>query len=216
MYSFANRDDCKVIDEPFYGHYLLESNASHPGDKEIIDSMENNWSKIVDQVNQCAEINKIVFVKNMAHHITTDNLSFMREWTNLYLVRDPKQIISSFAQVISNPSISDIGIKRQLELFRQVPGAVVDSNQLLRDPVIGLETLCKHLGIYFSDKMTSWKAGPVEEDGIWAKHWYANVHNSTGFRTQKTSNRSLPKHLQSLYEEAKPYFEELKKHSILN
>ena len=37
------------------------------------------------------------------------------------------------------------------------------------------------VGIGFTDAMLSWPAGPKPEDGIWAEHWYANTHRSTGF-----------------------------------
>ena len=42
MYSFAQRSDTKVFDEPLYGYYLKETSAAtyHPGAKEIMDSME--------------------------------------------------------------------------------------------------------------------------------------------------------------------------------
>ena len=34
MYSFAQRRDTKVFDEPLYAHYLSESKANHPGREE--------------------------------------------------------------------------------------------------------------------------------------------------------------------------------------
>ena len=34
MYSFAQRPDTRVVDEPLYGHYLRVSGAEHPGDQE--------------------------------------------------------------------------------------------------------------------------------------------------------------------------------------
>jgi hypothetical protein len=38
MYSFAQRKDTKVFDEPLYAHYLKNSHAAgyHPGAKEIL------------------------------------------------------------------------------------------------------------------------------------------------------------------------------------
>jgi len=36
---------------------------------------------------------------------------------NVLLIRDPKRIIASYAKVISNPSLPDIGIKMQYDLF---------------------------------------------------------------------------------------------------
>ena len=44
MYSFAQRSDTLVYDEPLYAYYLKNSNAKkyHPGAKDILSSMENN------------------------------------------------------------------------------------------------------------------------------------------------------------------------------
>ncbi|MCP5097361.1 MAG: sulfotransferase family protein, partial [Chloroflexi bacterium] len=41
MYSFAQRSDTHVFDEPLYGHYLSQTDARdyHPGGEEVIDSM---------------------------------------------------------------------------------------------------------------------------------------------------------------------------------
>ena len=62
--------------------------------------------------------------------------------------------------------------------------------------------------------MLHWEAGPRKEDGIWAKYWYANVHKSTGFEKQKTSDRPLPDHLLPLYQEAMKFYEPLFEKSI--
>jgi hypothetical protein len=57
--------------------------------------------------------------------------------------------------------------------------------------------------------MLSWNTGGIPEDGIWAPYWYANVHRSTGFATQKSSSRPFPDHCQDLLEQALPIYEEL-------
>ena len=52
MYAFAQRKDTTVVDEPLYAHYLSKtsSGAIHPMTKEILDQMENNGQKVVDNV----------------------------------------------------------------------------------------------------------------------------------------------------------------------
>ena len=44
MYSFAQREDTRVLDEPFYAYYLTHVNplADHPGKEEIINSQSSN------------------------------------------------------------------------------------------------------------------------------------------------------------------------------
>lgn len=216
MYSFAQRKDMTVLDEPFYGYYL--NNASleneHPSQKEILQTMELREEKVVEDINSLSK-KKNVFVKGMAHHYLTDSPEFILDWENVILIRHPKKLIASFSKVIDTPTLNDIGIKKASELFLflkkngKTP-IVIDSDELLKNPEIYLKKLCDLLNIPFSEKMLQWKKGGIAKDGIWAKHWYKNVHNSEGFAVQKSSSQPLPKHLEPLLNEALPYYETLK------
>ncbi|GAB4231022.1 MAG: branched chain amino acid aminotransferase [Ekhidna sp.] len=216
MYAFAQRSDTKVVDEPFYAHYLEETGVDHPGRDETLASMDANPDKVISNIHELDKQHPIVFLKNMAHHHIRLDWNYLIEMKNVFLVRDPKQLIASFAQVITNPTLQDIGLKEEAELFDFVKekGAhapiVIDSNSILPDPEKGLSSLCHRLDIPFEKEMLSWDAIPIPEDGAWAKYWYKNVHASTGFTKQKTSERPLPDHCKMLYKEALPYYQRLK------
>ena len=219
MYSFAQRDDTIVIDEPLYGHYLRITGAGHPGREEILSAMECDGQKVIDNVMLAEYPAEVLFIKNMTHHLVEIDTAFMGSMSNVFLIRDPARIISSFHQVISSVTMTDIGVKKQYDLFEQLSSAgflplVIDSGEILRSPEAALTKLCLNLGIEFQKKMLSWSPGPRPEDGVWAKHWYANVHASAGFENQTSSLRELPEHLKDLYEECRPYYLELSKHSI--
>lgn len=216
MYSFAQRSDTRVLDEPFYAYYLHRSGADHPGRKEIVQSMPVEITDIVAEVAQHAMQHEVVFVKNMAHHLICDDLSFMDDWKNIFLIRDPWELIISFAKVIPYPVMNDIGLKRSQELFEQLGNAsiVIDSNEVLKSPPVVLGEVCRRLGIEMETGMLSWQAGARPEDGIWAKYWYHKVHQSTGFGPPKTSREELPEHLKALYEEAKVHYDFLSVNSI--
>ena len=133
---------------------------------------------------------------------------------NTPYIRNPKQIIASYAQVVASPKASEIGTIRQYELFQKLQAAgnkpiVFDSSILLEAPRLALEKLCTACEIPFYEEMLTWNAGPIAEDGIWAKDWYTNVHKTTGFEKQKTSDRALPEHLVPLYEQLKPYYDKM-------
>tara|TARA_B110000438_G_scaffold108061_1_gene106120 strand:+ start:363 stop:1079 length:717 start_codon:yes stop_codon:yes gene_type:complete len=219
MYSFSQRPDTQVIDEPFYAHYLSSTGISHPGRKETLETMSSNINKVLDNIFNTSGC-EVLFLKNMAHHHQEMDLSFLKNMTNLFLVRNPSQLIASFAQVIKNPQMKDIGLKKSWELYKIIcemdntsPG-VLDSAQILKDPPKLLEKLCKKLDIKFYDSMLSWSEGGIKEDGAWADFWYKNVHKSTGFIKQQTSNRELPSHCEALYFEALKYYNKLTKKSI--
>ena len=46
MYSFSQRTDTIVIDEPYYGYYLKNNNINHPGQEEILNTVEYNQHNI--------------------------------------------------------------------------------------------------------------------------------------------------------------------------
>lgn len=222
MYSFGNRQDCSVVDEPMYGVYLSKHDVPHPGKEETLASLPHSMEEVKQTSIFRDYPTDLVFLKNMAHHFIDVSHDFIYDLDNVFLIRNPKQLIASFAQVIENPTMQDIGLEKEYKLFQDVianskkQALVLDSGILLSDPKRILQLLCEKLEIPFSDAMLSWKAGPRKEDGAWAKYWYANVHKSTGFSKQKTSERALPAHLEELYISAKEYYDKLYEHAIRN
>jgi len=219
MYSFAQRDDAIVVDEPLYAHYLRVTGIDHPGRNETLRSQENDGEKVVQEIILGNYDKPVVFFKQMTHHLVNINLDFLAQTKNIVFIRDPKQIIASYSQVRSDVTIQDIGIEKQWHLFNHLIEnnlfcVVLDSNEILKSPQNVLKQLCDILQISFLEEMLCWPAGSKPYDGIWAKYWYSNVHQSTGFEKQKTSERVLPDYLQPLYEESKIYYECLYPYSI--
>lgn len=216
MYSFSKRPDTKVIDEPFYAHYLSTNQIDHPGSEETLNSMSSDIEEIISDIYSRKDC-EILFLKNMAHHHQQMSFDFLDDMTNLFLVRNPKQLIASFAQVIESPTMQDIGLEKSWELFNMIKNQnplVLDSAEILKNPKKLLKSLCAKLSIKFYEEMLSWEKGGIKEDGAWAEFWYKNVHNSTGFVKQKTSSRELPKNCQSLYIESLKYYNKLTANSI--
>jgi len=212
MYSFAQRPDTTVVDEPFYAYYLHETGIVHPGRDEVLKSQPRSQYAVRMQLETMTR--GVLFLKNMAHHMAVMDQSFVEHVTNLFLIRNPRQIIASYANVIETPTLKDIGIAYQYELFTRLLSqgrhpVVVDSGLLLMNPESVVKQLCERLAIPFFREMLSWPAGPKAYDGVWAPHWYANVHRSTGFEAQPTSERPLPPALHDLNEQAQFYYEAL-------
>ncbi|MGR6088123.1 MAG: sulfotransferase-like domain-containing protein [Arcticibacter sp.] len=215
MYAFAQRPDTKVYDEPLYGYYLKTTPAKeyHPGADEVMDSIECDPQKVVDMMMGPHET-PVVFFKNMGHHLGDIDRSFMASSYNLILTRHPAQVIESFAKEIPNPSLLDVGFRAQAELLDDLirmgaKTSVIDSNQILKDPMGSLSKLCVQMGVPFYKEMLHWEAGPRPEDGVWARHWYANVHASTGFGTYIEKPLTVASHLEPLLQECMPYYNRL-------
>jgi len=220
MYSFGNRADTDIVDEPFYAYYLTKHpEKNHPGRDLVLASQSNNYETVLNDIVLADSRSKYLFIKNMAHHLIDSDWSFLEKVSNVFLIRNPEQLIASFAQVISEPTMLDIGLKLEHDLFLHSqklgqPAIVLDSNEVLKNPESLLNQLCDKLKIKFDRSMLSWKKGPRKEDGVWAEFWYKNVHNSQGFSKQKTSERSFPKHLSPLLEEASYYYNELSQYAL--
>ena len=171
------------------------------------------------QIDGLSKTNKYVFIKGMAHHYLSKEPAHILPWNNVILIRHPEKLLASFSKVIKNPTLDDIGIKKAAELFTYLKNQgktpiVIDSDQLLKNTEGYLQKICDALDIPFTKDMLSWQKGGIQEDGIWAQYWYGNVHNSTGFRVQKTSNQEMPDSLQPVLDQALIHYTILKNHIL--
>lgn len=220
MYSFAQRSDMRVVDEPLYAYYLHKTGANHPGRDEVLASQSVDGQGVMEGFLE-NESSKTLFIKNMGqHYLDLDGRTFLGQMDHLLLIRRPDQVIHSFAKVIPNPSLRDIGIAKQWDIFEEISALggkpiVVDSSEVLKNPSKVLTALCDVLQIDFQVQMLRWEKGGRQEDGVWAKHWYARVHSSTGFIPyQEKRDIELSSELKEVEEEAKPYYERLFAHAI--
>ncbi len=219
MYSWAQRPDTVVVDEPLYGFYLANEKVVHPGRDAIISSMECDPEKVIRDVFFGEYPKPVVFLKHMCHHMLHADLSCMKNLINLFFIRDPANIIASYTEVIKKPTLSDIGNKIQCSQFEYAlengySAIVLDSAELLKDPESVLKKLCSRMDIPFFPEMLQWPAGPRPEDGVWAPYWYTQVHQSTGFQKPPDKKPVVPEALFPLYEEASRYYEIMKPFSI--
>ena len=221
MYSFAQRSDTTVYDEPLYAHYLINSDAKdyHPGADEIIATMENDGEKVVADTILGPQPTTVAFFKMMTHHLVNLDRSFMTQTVNVMLTRHPRDMLPSYAEQVVKPNLRDVGYAMHLELVQYLRSLgqeppVLDSRATLENPRAVLETLCGRTGIPFDEAMLCWAAGSRPEDGIWAKHWYAGVHRSTGFQPYEPKTEPFPEHLKPLFDECMPYYDALAREAI--
>lgn len=215
MYAFAQRTDTLVVDEAFYGFYLSHTSAHeyHPGADEIIASLENDGNKVIEMILGPHK-KSVVFFKNMTHHMLDLDLKFTRNVFNIILTRDPKEMLTSFVKVVPNPKMEDVGYKGQAELLnyfkeQNAPYVVLDSKDILVDPARALALICEKAGIRFKKEMLSWKPGKRPEDGVWAKYWYGNVHQSNGFGKYEMKKVDIPEACKGLLKECEMYYHRL-------
>ncbi len=219
MYAFSQHKDVRVFDEPLYAHYLKVTGVQHPGREDILNAQNNSGDAVMDSFLFNDFDRPFLFLKQMTHHLVDMDLRFLEQTKNIILIRDPKSVLHSYSKVIEQTVLADIGIKQSFELVEYLQklnfhSLIVDADTVLRNPEIALKKICFSCGLTFSPAMLSWAAGPKKADGIWAKYWYSAVHASTGFQPIDTSEIKLTDSLQHIYDEALPFYEQLKKQAI--
>lgn len=222
MYAFAQHPDFEVVDEPLYAHYLTvhpEQMDRHPAANAVINAQHTNGTKVLRDLWSRDTNGKHLLAKQMTHHLPGISLQEIVPFTNILLIRPPERIIFSYQKVIQAPTMQDIGIQAQQELFEFLSTEnnavyVLDTHELLKSPKTVFTKLFDRLGIAWSPKMLSWEKGPKKEDGVWAQHWYANAHNSTGFMPFQEKKVELPKALNPLLEACTPIYKSLFEHAI--
>jgi hypothetical protein len=217
MRAWENRPDTVVVDEPLYGFYLASSGAPHPGRDEILHTMPNGWQEALDSLSLVSlpPGRTILYGKHMTHHllpsVDRDALGGLR---HAHLIRNPRQLLASYARVRAEPVLADLGLEQQVEIFRMFGGPVVDAGDILRQPRPMLEALCAALGVPFDPAMLSWPAGPRDSDGVWARYWYDGVRASTGFGPYREPDTELPAGLEPLAAQCQRFYDEMFRYRI--
>ncbi|TNJ45617.1 HAD family hydrolase [Phaeobacter sp. B1627] len=216
MYAFGARSDCAVVDEPFYASYLALTGLQHPMREEILDSQPRDPEAVARALSGPVPGAKPHFYqKHMTQHMIEGvPRDWMRQVTNVFLIRHPARVIASFASKYADVGLEDIGFRQQWELVQQLqawetPATVIDSHDIRQDPHGKLEALCDTIGLPFSPEMLSWPRGGHRDDGVWAAHWYGAVWNSTGFAGPEGELPEVPEPLQPILKEAMAFYEEL-------
>ena len=222
MYSFAARGDCAVWDEPFYASYLAATGIDHPMREEVMAAGECDPAVVA---RACAGPSPggapLFYQKHMTlHMIPGFDRGFMGECVNVFLIRHPARVVASYSAKRESVTLDDLGFTQQADLFDEVADVsgevpvVVDSSDIRADPAGVLARLCGAVGIEYSEQMLYWPTGGNASDGVWAPHWYAAVHRSTGFDGAEGPLPELAGEAADLVARSLPSYERLSAHAI--
>jgi hypothetical protein len=217
MRAWENRPDTAVCDEPLYAFYLERTGIDHPGRNAVIASQPTDWRVVLARLT-CGPLPPgatISYAKHMTHHLLPEvDRAALAPLRHAHLIRNPRELLASYARVRTEPDLDDLGLRQQAEIFERFGGPVVDSRDLLTDPEGILRVLCQALEVPFDGRMLSWPAGPRDSDGVWAPYWYGSVQASTGFAAYRPPAEPLPARLEPLAEYCMPYFLRLHDHRV--
>jgi hypothetical protein len=222
MRSFDNRSDSIVTDEPLYAYYLNATGIEHPMRDEVIASQSTDWETVTRWLSGPIPNGRPVwYQKHMTHHLLDE---VGRDWLDrvhsCFLLRDPRAVLASYARKRESVTTADVGILQQAAIFDEVAERsgmippVLDADDVLRDPRAMLTRLCQSVGIAFDERMLSWPAGPRDSDGVWGRHWYSSVRESTGFQPCQPPPDELPEELEAIAEECRPAYERMRRYAL--
>lgn len=222
MRAWGNRPDTVVWDEPFYAHYLHSTGIAHPMRAEVIAVGETDWRRVVERLTGPLPCGRHVFYqKHMAHHLLPHvDLAWLSRVDNAFLIRGPVEVALSYHKARADVRAEDLGYRRQAEIYERVADAsgeapvVIDAADFLQAPEGMLRRWCERLRLAFDPCMLAWPPGPRESDGVWGRHWYANVWRSTGFEPYRPRDEELPDVLRPVVDECRPYYERLHRHRL--
>ena len=216
MRSWENRPDTVVVDEPLYPHFLAATGIDHPGRDEVLAVGETDWRVVVEGLLGPVPGGAPVFYqKHMAHHLVDGmDHAWMRGLTNVLLIRDPREVVSSYIKSRADVTADDIGLPQQTMLYDEWVAAgstprIIDSADFLGAPEPYLRGLCDLVGIAFTDLMLSWPPGRRDTDGVWGPYWYDAVWASTGFAAYQPREVDLQGPAAAVAEECLPLYERL-------
>lgn len=217
MRAWENRGDCAVSDEPLYAAYLAATGLDHPGRDEVIAAGDSNLDRVTQALlGPIPDGHPIWYQKHMSHHLLP---GIGHEWvhalSNIFLIRDPAEVVASYLKSRASVAPEDIGLLQQGELFDELVARsgelpmVIDAKDFLQSPEAYLRAVCERLGIEFSGRMLDWPAGPRASDGVWAPYWYDAVWKSTGFESWRPRDVQLDDQAASVAEACRPVYERL-------
>ncbi|OED42178.1 hypothetical protein AB833_07705 [Chromatiales bacterium (ex Bugula neritina AB1)] len=217
MRAWENRADTFVTDEPFYAYYLTNTDVDHPGRADIIRTQPTQWQEVAHRCTTgTATTETIHYQKHMTQHmLPTIKMDWLEKLVNIFLIRSPQAVASSYAKARPDLTASDLGFEQQHRLYQHVLNhvdsnpLVINSDDVRNHPEQALSAMCRKAGIAFDQAMLTWRKGRRESDGIWAPHWYKNVEDSTGFQPTTATPIELDETQTKIADLCQPYYDEM-------
>ena len=222
MYSFAQRADTAVWDEPYHAAWLAATGEPHPMRAAILTAGPTAPANVAERILQ-PTIQPVHYQKHMTHHMLPDfalDRWFARA-SHAFLIREPASVLASYRAKYDHVSLALIGYPQQADLFDRAADAlgrappVIRGRDIQNAPEKALPALTAALGLAFDPAMLVWASGPKPYDGVWAPHWYDKVWASTGFvPAVGQSHPDLPAPLARLADAAEAQYRRLEAYAL--
>lgn len=210
---FVERGDFKVFHEPFSASYYYSEKRRSARYADAEPKEEYNPENVLTKILGYEE--KPVFFKDMAYHVAGFmNREFVSKFTNTFIIRDPKPVISSLNRFWPDFTLEETGYEQQhrllnLAIENEEEPAIVDASDLTENPEGTVAAYCQKLGIPFMPEALSWEPSKVPDWEMW-EEWHGEAEQSTGIKRQPLEDDTeIPEGLEEVYEHCLPFYEEL-------
>lgn len=123
MYSFAQRADTAVLDEPLYAHYLRLTGAARPYRDLVMRAQDADGARVVrEQLLAPRAAKPVLFAKHMAKQKVglADGGELWRRAAHVLLLREPYGVVASFARVLQHPTLAELGYAALAEIASEL------------------------------------------------------------------------------------------------
>lgn len=203
MYSFAQRSDTRVLDEPLFGHFLKQTGVDRPSRDEVLRTMPTSKREALATLAP-EPSDDVLFLKHMANHLEGLDWNDVDgpDHRHVILTRHPDGVLPSYRAHIDRPTLLDLGYAHQHRILNHAGerAVVVTAESLFAQPEAILRALCSALDLPWQPGMLTWEKGGRPEDGVWAQYWYDGVHQSTGWEPRELQHGKVPESLTELRE----------------
>lgn len=209
---FVEREDFEVFHEPFAISYYFSEERRSDRYLDEESKEEHRPENVLSEL--LIDNGKPVFFKDMAYHTTGFmDRDFVENFRNTFLIREPKQTLSSFYKMWPDFTFEEAGYEQLHRLYSyaaeigQEP-IVVDAADFSANTERAIEAYCAELNIPFDSNALYWEPREVPEWEIWYE-WHTDAQNSTRIEELSQEDPPLPDKLQETYERCLPYYEDL-------
>ena len=119
MRAWENRPDTAVTDEPLYAFYLDSTGLDHPGRDAVIASQPTDWRVVLaGQADGPLPGGAVIgYAKHMTHHLLPEvDRAALAPFRHAHLIRDPRELLASYARVRAEPTLAEQPLYAVLEL----------------------------------------------------------------------------------------------------
>ncbi|MFD7168132.1 sulfotransferase-like domain-containing protein [Streptomyces violascens] len=204
----VERQDLLTLHEPF-------CNIANDGSTNIGDRAVDSADALVDVLTELSAQQTVFFkdTTDCVYDSIFDRRNFLKSGHHAFLLRNPREIIPSYAAIKPDMVLHEVGIEYLYKIYRAVLDAggnpvILDSDDFVDSPEPTVQAYCAAVGLPFRADALQWKSGERPE---WSQsaRWHADVSASTTVqRRERTYDRTIDNDplLRGFYEHHLPFY----------